>query len=215
MSTLASWLSCLFLRVGIESYLSPKTWVCLASNKKINKTQFSARRRTYLLQMVSCRKLCDKHLRFNTTIFGHPELLSAGKCECPRRILALFGGTSTPDISFVSDTLIIGMDWSTMTALSSDHLPIHITLQTTFHHTKTPKIKFINYAKASIITVSGKYWVGELSKVIIDNSTAQLKSTEVPHTSVNQFNAEQCGKTKEKNRKCKLKNFNVPKIEQN
>ncbi|KAA0202244.1 hypothetical protein HAZT_HAZT004432 [Hyalella azteca] len=58
------------------------------------------------------------------------------------------GQPSSPDLSIASDTLITHMDWTTMTTLSSDHLPIIITLQADYQTTKTPKITFTNFAKA-------------------------------------------------------------------
>ncbi|KAA0200656.1 hypothetical protein HAZT_HAZT003069 [Hyalella azteca] len=58
------------------------------------------------------------------------------------------GQPTSLDISITSDSLISHMDWTTATALTSDHLPIHVTLLGDYDNTKPPKITITNFAKA-------------------------------------------------------------------
>ena len=59
------------------------------------------------------------------------------------------GDTKTsPDISLASPNITTACDWSTKTALSSDHLPIHVSIASTVTKTKAPNRTFINFNKA-------------------------------------------------------------------
>jgi hypothetical protein len=59
------------------------------------------------------------------------------------------GSPSSPDISLASDSLITSSTWKTLTTLSSDHLPILISLQTTTTVNKSPHRTYVNLKKAN------------------------------------------------------------------
>jgi retron-type reverse transcriptase len=60
------------------------------------------------------------------------------------------GGPSTsPDITLATPNLLLNADWVTITSLSSDHLPIIVTLTNTSPFSTSPKITFTNFAKAN------------------------------------------------------------------
>ena len=61
----------------------------------------------------------------------------------------IFNNTSTaPDVSIASIGLLPTSQWKIETALSSDHLPILITLNTSVKKIKAPKRTFVNFIKA-------------------------------------------------------------------
>ena len=59
------------------------------------------------------------------------------------------GAPSSPDLALVSAHLALDFGWSTVTTLSSDHLPILITSTVDAPPTQGPKRTFINYKKAN------------------------------------------------------------------
>ena len=59
------------------------------------------------------------------------------------------GRATSPDISLASASLLTSAEWCTHTALSSDHIPIIITLDQSQDAVLAPKKKFINIAKAN------------------------------------------------------------------
>ena len=56
---------------------------------------------------------------------------------------------SSPDISLASPSILPCSSWTTVTALSSDHLPIHISLSSEVKLINAPKRTFINFNKAN------------------------------------------------------------------
>ncbi|WP_333764851.1 reverse transcriptase domain-containing protein [Streptomyces sp. IBSBF 2390] len=56
--------------------------------------------------------------------------------------------SSSPDITLASPSLLTSTDWSTASALSSDHIPIIISLQRSVTKTKTDRHTFVNFKKA-------------------------------------------------------------------
>ncbi len=67
--------------------------------------------------------------------------------EAPTRLPAS-GSPSSPDISLASLSLLATAEWATKTALSSDHVPIVISLKMTEPLVPAPKRTFTNLAKA-------------------------------------------------------------------
>ena len=57
--------------------------------------------------------------------------------------------STAPDISLASPTLLPTCSWQVNTAMSSDHLPIHITLATHIKKISAPNKTFINFKKAN------------------------------------------------------------------
>jgi hypothetical protein len=62
--------------------------------------------------------------------------------------LPSFGQPTSPDISLASTSLLPYIEWETKTALSSDHLPIIIKINTSIQTIKSDYRKFINFKKA-------------------------------------------------------------------
>ena len=58
------------------------------------------------------------------------------------------GQPTSPDISLASTSLLPHIEWETKTALSSDHLPIIITVNTNIQTTKSDFRKYVNFKKA-------------------------------------------------------------------
>ena len=66
--------------------------------------------------------------------------------DTPTRI---FNNTETsPDLSLATPNLLPAIYWSTLDALSSDHLPILLSLVTDIERIKAPKRTYINFKKA-------------------------------------------------------------------
>ena len=58
------------------------------------------------------------------------------------------GATSSPDLTLVSESLVLEARWNTCTALNSDHLPITITLDSLTPPLPLPRSTFTNFRKA-------------------------------------------------------------------
>ena len=59
------------------------------------------------------------------------------------------GNPSSPDISLASPSLLLPTSWQTVTTMSSDHLPIIITLQTSTPNTRAQHKCYVNLKKAN------------------------------------------------------------------
>ena len=66
--------------------------------------------------------------------------------DCPTRSTS--NSNTAPDISVASASILPTSSWTTISALSSDHLPIHIELSTEPKLINAPKRTFINFNKA-------------------------------------------------------------------
>ncbi len=58
------------------------------------------------------------------------------------------GQATSPDISIASTSLLPHIEWETVTALSSDHLPIIIKIKTNIQEIKSDFRKYVNFKKA-------------------------------------------------------------------
>ena len=62
--------------------------------------------------------------------------------------LSSSGTKSSPDISLATNDILPSCKWKVDTSLSSDHLPITISISTSFKRVKSEKRTFVNFAKA-------------------------------------------------------------------
>ena len=56
--------------------------------------------------------------------------------------------TTAPDLTVASPSIMTACTWSTLTAINSDHLPIHVNISSGVKFIKAPNRTFINFKKA-------------------------------------------------------------------
>ena len=66
--------------------------------------------------------------------------------DCPTRVVK--ETKCSPDISLASNSLAMNIEWTTESALGSDHIPIGLTLESEITLIEAPKRTFINFKKA-------------------------------------------------------------------